>query len=234
MSDTAMSDGAMNEGTVALQVSGETLILHPQRALLWPRCRAVIVADTHFGKSSHFGRHGIAVPAGSDEADRQRLTQLIRGAAARRLIILGDFLHVPLAPDSPELKDLQRWAGGLTADVEIHVIAGNHDRGSANLNVPGLHWWETEWVSGPFRFIHDAQRSRSERQDALFTLSGHVHPVMRLRELGKHGLRVPVFWQTAAGLVLPSFGTFTGGFAVARREGERLFAVGSSGVVEFA
>jgi DNA ligase-associated metallophosphoesterase len=221
----------MSEGTVSLAVKGETLLLHPQRAVLWPRCRTIIVADTHFGKSSFFARHGIAVPAGSDESDRQRLTHLIESTDARRLIILGDFLHAPLSPHSADSADLQCWAEQLASFLEIHVVAGNHDIGPPQPRLPAVHWWDTDWVDPPFRFIHDAQRAPSATVAAPFTLSGHVHPVVRLRELGKSALRVPVFWQKAVGLILPSFGLFTGGYAVVPGEGERMFAVGSSGVV---
>jgi len=221
----------MNQGTVSLAIKGETLLLHPQRAVLWTSRRTVIVADTHFGKSSFFARHGIAVPAGSDASDRQRLTHLLKSTDARRLIILGDFLHAPLTPHSAECDDLQRWAELLARITEIHVVAGNHDIGAPQSRLSAVHWWDTEWVDPPFRFIHDAERAPSPTVDAPFTLSGHVHPVIRLRELGKGALRVPVFWQKAAGLILPSFGLFTGGYAVVPGEGERMFAVGSSGIV---
>ena len=221
----------MSEGTISLVVGGETLILHPQRAVLWPRSRTVIVADTHFGKSGFFSRHGIAVPAGSDESDRQRLTYLMESTRARRLIILGDFLHAPLSSCSAESADLQRWAEKLATFLEIHVVAGNHDIGAPKSRLSAVHWWDTDWVDPPFRFVHDAQRAPSPTVTAPFTLSGHVHPVIRLRELGKSALRVPVFWHKAAGLILPAFGLFTGGYAVSPGEGERMFAVGSSGVV---
>jgi uncharacterized protein len=221
----------MSDGTVTLVAAGETLILHPQRAVLWPRYGAVIVADTHFGKSGHFARHGIAVPGGSDAADRQRLSQLLRSTDAHRLIVLGDFLHAPLEPGGRDSEELDQWAQELSARVEIHIIAGNHDRGAPRSVGAGLLWWENEWIAPPFRFIHDVQKLRRNDGEARFSLSGHVHPVIRLRELGKRSLRVPVFWQTAAGLILPSFGMFTGGFAVTPGEGERMFAVGSSGVV---
>jgi metallophosphoesterase superfamily enzyme len=70
--------------------------------------------------------------------------------------------------------------------------------------------------------------------DKAFTLSGHIHPVMRLRPLRGPGLRVPVFWQRPAGLVLPSFGAFTGGFAVRPTAGEHLFAVGPTAVTQMS
>jgi metallophosphoesterase superfamily enzyme len=150
----------MSEGTVSLAVKGETLLLHPQRAVLWPRCRTIIVADTHFGKSSFFARHGIAVPAGSDESDRQRLTHLIESTDARRLIILGDFLHAPLSPHSADSADLQCWAEQLASFLEIHVVAGNHDIGPRSpvcrLSIGGiLTGWTRRFVSFT---MHSARR----------------------------------------------------------------------------
>jgi DNA ligase-associated metallophosphoesterase len=222
----------MSSCTLSLAIEGEELLLHPARALIWPRRRTVIVADTHFGKSAHFGRHGIAVPAGADEDDRERLNRLIAESDAKRLIILGDFLHAPLAEGSLDADALRTWIDGLDALVDVHVIAGNHDRGGSWTLPKSLHWWQRSWVDPPFRFIHDADRVRPGDSQPLFTLSGHVHPVVRLRQIRKSTMRVPVFWHRVGALILPSFGQFTGGFAVKPAAGERVYAVGPSSVVE--
>jgi len=221
----------MTGGTVALEILGELLLLHPGRAVIWPRRNTVIVADTHFGKTAHFGRHGIAVPAGSDAADRERLSSLIVETEAQRLVILGDFLHSALVVEGREADHLHAWAVDLSKDVEMHVIAGNHDRGTSSIWAESLHWWEDEWIDPPFQFIHDAERASSSDENPLFTLSGHIHPVVRLRGLMKRAMRVPVFWQRTTGLVLPAFGLFTGGIAVRPTPGDCLYAVGPSGVV---
>jgi DNA ligase-associated metallophosphoesterase len=220
--------------TLPLSIHGEELLLHPGRAVIWPRLRTVIVADTHFGKSSHFGRHGIAVPAGSDEADRERLNRLVADTDARRLIILGDFLHSPLPVGSAEADELNTWVERLARAVDIHVVAGNHDRGGSGYRPERLQWWETSWTDPPFRFIHDADLELESESDGLYTLSGHIHPVVRLGGARKSALRVPVFWERPNGLILPSFGLFTGGFAVARTPGDRLYAAGSSAVVSLS
>jgi len=220
----------MSAGTLSLMIRGEELTLHPRRAVLWPHRKTVIVADTHFGKSSVFGRHGIAVPAGSDEEDRESLKRLVRDAGAERLIILGDFLHAPIAADSPEAQELEAWSKSL-GSVHILVIAGNHDRAAPRF-WSSIEWREEELLEAPFRFVHEAS-SRSGA-DQAFTVSGHIHPVMRLGPRRKPGLRVPVFWQRSGGLVLPSFGAFTGGFAIRPARGEHLFAVGPSAVAQMS
>jgi metallophosphoesterase superfamily enzyme len=94
-----------------------------------------------------------------------------------------------------------------------------------------LHWWDAHWIVPPFRFVHDVERSNTGHPDPYFTLSGHVHPVVRMRNGRKGETRVPVFWQRPADLILPSFGSFTGGFAVRPAYDQRLFAVGPDSVV---
>jgi DNA ligase-associated metallophosphoesterase len=231
----------MTQHCAAITVHGETLWLHPQRAVLWPARRTVIVADTHFGKSALFGRHGVAVPAGSDQHDRERLSGLVREIGAARLLILGDFLHAPLDAGCQEALDLQAWADA-TQVAEIRVIAGNHDRGrSCGWRAP-LQWQPQDLLEPPFRFTHDADAGAAAdgvagdetRGAALFTMSGHIHPVVRLAGLRKHAPRVPVFWQRPAGLVLPSFGSFTGGYAVRPGTADHVFAVGPESVVRFS
>jgi uncharacterized protein len=220
----------MSDGTFSLTIEGEELLLHPGRAALWPHRKTVIVADTHFGKSSFFGHHGIPVPAGADDEDRAKLSRLVRESSAERLIILGDFLHAPIAAVSREVQELDAWSRNL-APLHIVVVAGNHDRGAAR-PWPSIAWREVEVLEPPFRFIHEALHGQDV--EAVFTLSGHIHPVMRLRAMRKSGLRVPVFWQRSAGLVLPSFGAFTGGHAVRAKPGEHLFAVGPTAIAQMS
>jgi uncharacterized protein len=220
----------MSDGTLRLVLQGEELTLHPQRAALWPRRKTVIVADTHFGKSSFFGRHGIAVPAGSDDEDRKALSRLVTESSAERLMILGDFLHAPIAPDSCEAQALEAWSRSLES-VHVLVIAGNHDRGAPRL-WKSIEWHERELLEPPFRFMHEARDVPGS--DCAYAVSGHIHPVIKLGSLRSTGLRVPVFWQRQRGLVLPSFGAFTGGFAIRPALGEHLFAVGPTAVAQLS
>ena len=214
----------------SLSVCGEELLLVGDRAVIWARSRAVIVADTHFGKSSVFNRHGVAVPAGTDERDRARLTHLLHRFGARRLLILGDFMHEPLDPDSQEALDLERWTRSL-GGIKIQVIAGNHDRGVSRGWRGSIEWITGDHFEAPFRFVHDM--SKLSASCDTFSLSGHLHPVIALKGLRKTSARVPAFWLRKSGLILPSFGSFTGGFLVAPTEGERVFAVSPEQVVPF-
>ncbi len=216
----------------AVTICNETLLLHPDRAVIWPRLRAAIVADTHFGKSSVFGRNGVAVPAGTDDIDRARLTRLLAEFDVRRLIVLGDFLHAPLDLGSQDARDMDMWKASL-GGIEIRVIAGNHDRGISSGWRGSIDWIAGEHTEPPFRFVHDASGPPSAGSGAFFSLSGHVHPVVALKGLRKRAARVPVFWLRTNGMVLPSFGSFTGGYLISPAHGEQVFAVSSEQVVSF-
>lgn len=217
-------------GAAELRILGETLWLHPGRAVIWPRHSAIIVADTHFGKSSALARHGLAIPAGSDGRDRARLSRLVSEFSASRLIILGDFLHEPLPLQSREAAEMQTWSESL-GDTKIQVIAGNHDRGVSTGWRGYIEWITNEHREPPFRFIHNDSKHSTRR--AVFSLSGHVHPVIALRGLRKRASRVPAFWLRKQGLILPSFGLFTGGHLITPAKGDRLFAVSPEQVVPF-
>jgi DNA ligase-associated metallophosphoesterase len=218
----------VTDGGLALCIAGQTLVLRPERAVFWLEARTLIVADTHFGKSGLLGRSGMAVPAGTDASDQARLCRLADGLGAARLIVLGDFVHGPLDPDSGDARDLARWVGAL--GIHLHVVAGNHDR-RARLRLPPMQWCDEFLDDGPFRFRHDADSD--DTASTVFTLSGHLHPMVRLAGLRKRTARVPIFWQRRHGLVLPSFGTFTGGFAVTAAAEDRVYAAGPERVVAF-
>ncbi len=227
-------ESAGGGGETRIEVRGEELWLLPARALWWPARRMLVVADTHFGKGSLLRDAGLAVPRGPEGEDRVRLTTLVRRYQARALVVLGDFLHGPLAPDDPECAEIEAWRASLAA-VDVVVVAGNHDRGVRRRWLPPVEWREAALCEGPFQFVHDdADPAGGERlTDAArpFTLSGHVHPVVWLGSPRRRGPRVPVFWRRRDGLVLPSFGRFTGGWTVRAAAGDMLYAVGPERVV---
>jgi DNA ligase-associated metallophosphoesterase len=208
-----------------IEVQGEQLRLHPDRAVLWPARSTLIVADPHFGKDDIFRRAGIALPRGPAIADLQRLTELVTEHACTRLVVLGDFLHGVTQTGDSFLHAFRVWRqahGGLTVDI----VVGNHDRRESARVWQQLVGWHTRpLVEPPFVLAHEPAAHPQG-----YVLAGHVHPVMRLRRRSGAG-RVPVFWQRRDYLVLPSFGSMTGGANVAVELGDQLFAAGPERVI---
>lgn len=217
-------------GTLAREIRGETLLLHPERALSWPSRRMLVIADTHFGKGSVFARHGIPVPGGTDTLDLQRIGSLLQTTGSERLLVVGDFVHGLVAPGGAVAAELDAWIEDLHP-VQLWLVTGNHDRSAARGWQPRVAWRGAELDEGPFRFTHDADRLPPAATEP-FRIGGHIHPVVAIGARGKRRLRVPVFWERADALVLPAFGLFTGGYRIGGREGGRAFAADAERVME--
>lgn len=223
--DSARS--AAMSAAVPLPVAGETLLALPDRALLWPRQQTLIVADVHLGKAAAFRRAGVAVPSGATGADLARLDALIAAHAPQRLLVLGDLFHTHLSADEPAVAAVEAFRA-RHAGLAITAIRGNHDRAVERLPAA----WRIEWIAGalhqpPFVFAHEpAADARG------VVLAGHLHPVLRLRSR-RDALRLPVYWARAAEriVVLPSFGSFTGGWPVEPARADTVIAVTPDGLV---
>jgi DNA ligase-associated metallophosphoesterase len=210
---------------IAIDCRGERLHLLPQRAIWWPAQDAVLVADVHIGKAATFRALGQPVPAGTTMANLQRLETLLRAFRARRLFVLGDFLHAPQARSPAILAALAAWRARLP-DVACIVVEGNHDRRSGRLPT-GL---AIERVLGPldvgpFALTH-GDRATGAGPGAGYPLAGHLHPAYVLRGRAGDRLRLPCFAFGESGAILPAFGEFTGHADVARRPGDCIYVVG--------
>jgi len=217
-------------GTLAREIRGETLLLHPERALSWPSRRLLVIADTHFGKGSLFARHGIPVPGGTDTLDLGRISSLLRTTGSERLLVVGDFLHGHVMPDGAVAAELDAWIDALHP-VQLWLVTGNHDRSAARGWQPRAAWREAELREGPFCFTHDPDHPAPDSA-GYFRIGGHVHPVVKLGAWTKRRLRVPVFWERPDSLVLPAFGLFTGGYRIGRADGGRAFVSDAEQVME--
>src|ERR1044071_447394 len=122
-----MSEAESSSGALAIDLCGERVLLHAQRALVWPAARTLLVADPHFGKDDVFRRAGIALPHGTAHADLSRLTALIEAHACERLLVLGDFVHAATRAGDSFLAAFSEWRASHQ-QLAVDVIAGNHDR----------------------------------------------------------------------------------------------------------
>lgn len=209
----------MADGTLALACAGEALLLHPQRALVWPSQRTLFIADLHLGKAEVFRRSGIAIPDGHTHADLRRLDTLIDGYALQRIVLLGDFLHAASPGRSTHADAFAAWRSARSA-LEFIVVAGNHDRRAAGRELAQVVDWQlSEWRIGPFVCRHHPGNSADG-----YVLAGHIHPAMYLYGSHRERTRIPVCWVRKGYAVLPSFGSFTGGGDIDPEPEDRLYA----------
>jgi DNA ligase-associated metallophosphoesterase len=206
-------------------VTGERLVLMPERAVFWPETSTVLVADLHFGKAAFFRSKGFAVPAGTTADTLQRLGRVLEVTGAQRLIILGDILHARQEAQTGFQDQVSRWRDQYP--VEMWLVRGNHDR---NAGDPPANWrievLEEPYRSGPFALCHVPSPVAG-----AYTLAGHLHPVVRLEGMGRDRQTLPCFWMGTAVGVLPAFGSFTGSAIVQPERGDQVFVLAEANVV---
>ena len=171
-------------------------------ALHWPAERLLVVSDLHFGKSDRIARrNGTLLPPFETTDTLSRLEADIERCRATTVICLGDSFDDLAAVDSlTEAETL--WLTRLMAGRRWIWIAGNHD--PAPLGLGGSHLGQVNISGLWFRHIADPAR-----QDEI---SGHYHPKARVSARG-HGQSRPCFLIDGARVILPAFGTYTGGLA---------------------
>ena len=97
-------------------------------------------------------------------------------------------------------------------------MRGNHDLHAGDpSDALGIELVDEPHAIGPFAFCHHPGVDA-----AGYGLAGHVHPVYVLATRFD-ALRLPCFVVGTQGLLLPSFGSFTGGHAVKPGPGDRIY-----------
>lgn len=168
--------------------AGARFTARPTGALWWPAQNALVVADLHLGKSARVARRGGGLLPPFDAQDTlHRLTQDVAATGAAQTILLGDtFDDDDAAGDvtaGPQWQRLQ----GMT---QLISISGNHDpaHGAPELALAGI-----------------TLRHQAVPQSPP-DISGHFHPKFRLAGRGH-----AAFLVGKDHLILPAFGTYTGG-----------------------
>ncbi|MEC5218869.1 DNA ligase-associated metallophosphoesterase [Actimicrobium sp. GrIS 1.19] len=188
----------------------------------------LIIADIHLGKAAAFRAQGVSVPHGTTAQNLQALTYLLAQHEVATVLFLGDFLHAKTARAAPTMAAIAAWRAQHPA-VQLILVRGNHDLHAGD---PPSHWGigvvDEPHRHGPFTFCH-----HPAELPGTYVMAGHVHPVFRLSKRGD-SLRLPCFLLGPQRMILPSFGAFTGGFAIAPEVGDKVFVATDDAVFAVA
>lgn len=188
-----------------LSFAGQSFAMLADRALFWPRHAALIVADLHLEKASWYAGHGQPLPPYDSHDTLDRLARLAAETGARAIWCLGDSFHDRDAAARIVPAVAARLAR-QTAATRLVWIAGNHD------GLSGGGWGgevAEEMVVDGIVLRHQCHADETRPE-----ISGHFHPKLRLTVRGR-GVSRPCFAGDAQRLILPAFGSFTGGLDVA-------------------
>jgi uncharacterized protein len=203
------------------EFAGHTLRALPQGALFWPARQALIVADLHFEKASWFAKFGQMLPPYDSMATLTDLTALVAATQPTELWCLGDSFHD--SAGSRRLPDGARdMLHDLTTKLDWIWVTGNHDHA----------------LDDPFggRIVEDAKidglilRHEADPADLRPELSGHFHPKLRIAIRGRNVAR-RCFVASATKLILPAFGSLTGGLDAGHPEIIRAVGAGARALI---
>ncbi|SIS56122.1 ligase-associated DNA damage response endonuclease PdeM [Phaeovulum vinaykumarii] len=160
--------------------------------LFVPDLATLIVADLHLGKAARMARQGGALlPPYETAQTLERLGAEIAATRPARVIALGDSFDDDAARALPPPEAAQ--LATLCAGRDWIWIAGNHDPAGA----------PEAMTLGPLVLRHIA------RPGARAEISGHFHPKARIGA----GRARPAFLIDRDRVILPAFGTYTGGLS---------------------
>jgi len=187
---------------VPFSFCGVELMALPQGALFWPARKALLVADLHLEKASWFARLGQMLPPYDSLATLSDLAAIVAATGAEEIWCLGDSFHDPNGCDRLPPRPRATLAE-LTARTRWTWITGNHDP-VIGFERCGGRIVESAEVDG--MLLHHQADPNEVRPE----LSGHFHPKLRISQRGRTVAR-RCFVAAPAKLVLPAFGTLTGG-----------------------
>lgn len=188
----------------ALSICGKSFRAHMSGALYWPAEDALIVADLHLEKGSHFAQRGQMLPPYDTRETLRKLAEVIDAYDAATVIALGDSLHDGAALARMDESD-RETLDMILQDREWIWITGNHD-GEAARALGGT-------VCDELRVEGISLRHEPKPGARTHEIAGHMHPAARLVMHGT-SLRRPCFVGNGLRLVVPAFGAYTGGLNV--------------------
>jgi len=183
-------------------------------ALFVPEFSTLLVADLHLEKASNLARRGVHLPPYDTRASLVQLKDVIAASQPRQLIFLGDSFHDNEARERIDEGDLA-MVRDMTANIETVWIRGNHDP-SPPTDIGGRIAHEVVLASITLRHEPD------ELAEGEFEVAGHLHPGGGVSQRGRH-IRCKCFIANRSRIVMPAFGSFTGGLSVSAPPFRKVF-----------
>lgn len=169
-------------------------------ALYWPGQNTLIVSDLHLGKAERTARRGGPIlPPYEVVETLDRLLADIAATGPERVICLGDSFDDLIAARATQETVMDRLAPVMAGRHWVW-IEGNHDPGP--VDIAGEHL--SELTDDPLTFRHIAQPAQCAE------ISGHYHPKARVSVRGRSMTR-RCFLIDDTRLIMPAYGTYTGG-----------------------
>ncbi|MEO5612334.1 MAG: ligase-associated DNA damage response endonuclease PdeM [Sphingomicrobium sp.] len=206
---------------VPFSFAGESFEAAGDGALYWPAQQALLVADLHLEKASWFARLGQFLPPYDSHATLTALAGEVERTGATRLYCLGDSFHDRFGCDRLPAAARELLLR-MTSMLDWVWIVGNHD--------PGFSDHCGGRIANELEVAGIVLRHEAVRDDPRPEMSGHYHPKLRMHLKGRNVSR-RCFVVSATKLILPAFGSLTGGLDATHPEIMKQVGSGAAALV---
>jgi len=212
---------------IVKEIRGEKFWLLAEKAIYWEKEDALLIADLHIGKISHFRKSGIALPSKAIQDNLSAFSKLLVKYPSKKVIILGDLFHSDFNHEWIAFSNLLKQF----PEVDFILVCGNHDILEKEIfTSSGLQFYDKYLTFSSFVLVHDEQEAPID--DNNYAFCGHLHPGVRLNGLGRQTLSLPCFHINNRRIVLPAFGKFTGYKNLKMEKGDQVFAISEENIFE--
>ncbi len=198
-----------------IEINHSSFILHSSGSVFWEDKNILLISDVHLGKISHFRKHGLAIPENAVAENFKRLSEVVTVFNPEKIMFLGDLFHSKM---NAEWKLFGDWVREIPS--EIILIEGNHDIiARQNYIDLGIAFYP-ELVIEDFLFTHHPFETKE-----FFNFCGHIHPGIKLKDIGRQSLKLACFFHQENQLILPAFGEFTGKYFIRPNQQDKVYAI---------
>lgn len=204
-------------GTCIHAVNGVELVTDASGIAYWPAEDTLLVADLHLEKGSSFARRGMLIPPYDTKATLRRFSQCLDKWQPKRVIALGDSFHDEHASERLNRENFETLQS-LMQEREWVWITGNHDPTPP----VGLGGDVMDCLmQGGLVLLHEPKVECEAGE-----ISGHLHPKALLVRRGRR-IHRSCFAADHKRMIMPSFGSYTGGLNVFDEAFRNLFDGGN-------
>ena len=204
-----------------IEIGNNSFTLHASGAIFWKEKKILLISDVHLGKIAHFRKHGLAIPENAIVENFNRLDEVVALFHPKKIIFLGDLFHSKM---NAEWNLFAYWVHKI--QTEIVLVEGNHDiidrKNYADLNIK-IH---SKLIIGDFLLTHHPNET-----ERFFNFCGHIHPGIKLKDLGRQSMKLACFFRKDKQLILPAFGEFTGNYFMKPNENDQVYAIAMNEVI---
>lgn len=191
------------------QLATQGLILDASGVLFWPKHNLLIFSDLHFEKASFLSQFAHPLPRFDTKDTLLKMQSCIELYQPAQVVCLGDSLHDANAVSRMPSSELSTINTMLSGVKKWYWVLGNHDpeipKQISGVRVPHL-------VVDNVLLVHEPESlDKFDSVDAQ--VIGHYHPKTKFN-ITKHSLRGKCFLQDESILLMPAFGSYTGGLDI--------------------